>query len=433
MTRQEVLKEMVAGFREDFNEILDAVDGSEAGAVLNEETEFEVRRLALRRYAALYQSAVTLRGKEWERKPAPVCRCGSKMRMVRRMPKTVMSIVGELRFRRRQYYCEGCKTSRWPFDEEMGIAGGWTPGAVRLMTRAGAKASFEEARTDLKEFAEMSVSHETIRHTTEDVAHQLVAEQAAGRLLGEESSVSFDATDRAYATMDGTSVNTLDGWREVKLGALYDQSKAKQHYAATLEPAATFGLMLRRHAMKLQFGRAAETVAGGDGAEWIWNQTRVNFPTVDYQFLDFYHLSENVHTAARQMYGEGSRAGGRWVQTPRHLAKHHGGRRLLQALQRSRRRQKKRTARDALDKLLGYVRHHLGRMAYPELQQRGIDIGTGPQESACKNVIGRRLKGSGMRWTTANAEAMARLRALMYSTGSWDAFWARPHPLRKTG
>ena len=59
-----------------------------------------------------------------------------------------------------------------------------------------------------------------------------------------------------------------------------------------------------------------------------------------------------------------------------------------------------------------------------------IDIGTGPQESACKNVIGRRLKGCGMRWAPANAEAMARLRAMMYSTGRWDAFWQARQPHR---
>lgn len=432
MTRREVLKEMVAAFMQDCNEILDAVGQAEDGRVIDG-VEFDVRTMSHRRYAMVLERAVGLRSRSWERKSAPLCSCGERMRMVRRMPKTVVCVVGELRFTRRHYYCDACQTSRWPFDEEMGIAGGWTAGAVRLMTRAGAKVSFEEARTDLKAFADIRVCRETIRCVTEGVAHALAAEQAAGRLLGEASSAWFEKTDRAYVSMDGTSVNTRDGWREMKLGALYDQSKAKQHYAATLEPAATFGLTLRRHAMNVRFGRAHEKIAGGDGAEWIWNQMRVNFPRVDHEFLDFYHLSENVHAAAWQIYGEGSRAGRRWARTQLHLAKHEGGRRLLLALERSRRHRKKRCARDALDKLLGYVGKHAGRMAYPELLEQGIDMGTGPQESACKNVIGRRLKGSGMRWTTDNVEAMARLRALMYSTGSWEAFWAARHPLRRTG
>lgn len=432
MTRPEFLKEMVAAFRQDCNEILDGVELAEEGRVIGE-VEFEVRRKALRRYGQVLQQAVKLRAKAWKRKSAPLCSCGRKMRMARRMPKTVLSILGELRFERRHYYCDECGASRWPFDEEMGISGGFTDGAVRLMTRAGTRESFAEACRSLREFAEIKVSHHTIRRITEGVAHDLVAEQGAGRLQGEESSVSFDRDDRAYVTMDGTSVNTLDGWREVKLGALYDQSKAKQHYAATLEPAAAFGLMVRRHAMGLRFGRAGEKVAGGDGSEWIWNQMRLNFPAVAYEFLDFYHLSENVYRAAWAIYGEGSKVGERWAKAKLHLAKHEGGERLLKTLKRTRRRQKKRTVRRALDDLLRYGQKHVGRMAYPELRERGIDIGTGAQESACKNVIGRRLKGSGMRWAASNAEAMARLRALMYSTGGWDAFWSVRQLRRKVG
>ena len=432
MTKREFLKEMVAAFRQDCKEILESVELAEEGRVIGE-VEFDVRRKALRRYAQVFEQAVKLRAKTWERKSAPLCSCGQRMRMVRRMPKVVLSILGELRFERRHYYCNSCGASRWPFDEEMGVSGGFTDGAVRLLTRAGTRESFTEARRSLREFAEIDVSPETVRRITEGVAHDLVAEQIAGRLQGEESCASFERDDRAYVTMDGTSVNTLDGWREMKLGALYDQSKEKQHYAATLDPAADFGLMLRRHAKRLHFGRAGEKVAGGDGAEWIWNQMRFNFPIVTYEYLDFYHLSENVYRAAWAIYGDGSPGGKRWAGAKLHLAKHKGGKQLLKTLKRTRRRQKKRTVRRALDDLLRYVQNHAGRMAYPELRALGIDIGTGPQESACKNVIGRRLKGSGMRWAASNAEAMGRLRALMYSTGSWEAFWSVRQLRRKAG
>ena len=59
------------------------------------------------------------------------------------------------------------------------------------------------------------------------------------------------------------------------------------------------------------------------------------------------------------------------------------------------------------------------KMRYPEFLARGLDIGSGPIESACKNVIARRLKGPGMRWTRANANAMAALRCLWHSD-SWS-------------
>ncbi len=54
-------------------------------------------------------------------------------------------------------------------------------------------------------------------------------------------------------------------------------------------------------------------------------------------------------------------------------------------------------------------------MKYPESGRRGLDIGSGPTESACKNVIGARLKGPGMRWTVRNAVAIGHLRCLYHS------------------
>ncbi len=75
--------------------------------------------------------------------------------------------------------------------------------------------------------------------------------------------------------------------------------------------------------------------------------------------------------------------------------------------------------------MTGYVRSKLARMDYPRYRANGWLIGSGHVESACKGVIGMRLKGPGMRWSTAGADAVARLRALSKSEkGQWDAFWA---------
>jgi len=55
----------------------------------------------------------------------------------------------------------------------------------------------------------------------------------------------------------------------------------------------------------------------------------------------------------------------------------------------------------------------------------GWQIGSGPVESACKTVVGNRLKGGGMRWGGAGADAICHLRALCLSEPScWESFWA---------
>ena len=49
-------------------------------------------------------------------------------------------------------------------------------------------------------------------------------------------------------------------------------------------------------------------------------------------------------------------------------------------------------------------------------------------ESACKTVVGQRLKCAGMRWGEPGSEGVCELRALFLSEpGQWDAFWARHH------
>ena len=54
-----------------------------------------------------------------------------------------------------------------------------------------------------------------------------------------------------------------------------------------------------------------------------------------------------------------------------------------------------------------------------------VQIGSGPVESACKRVVGQRLKCAGMRWGEPGSDGVCHLRALFLSEkGQWDAYWA---------
>lgn len=57
---------------------------------------------------------------------------------------------------------------------------------------------------------------------------------------------------------------------------------------------------------------------------------------------------------------------------------------------------------------------------------RGWCIGSGGVESACKTVVGHRLKLTGMRWDEEGAQAVRHLRAHYRSEkGQWDALCRR--------
>ena len=80
--------------------------------------------------------------------------------------------------------------------------------------------------------------------------------------------------------------------------------------------------------------------------------------------------------------------------------------------------------------MIGDLERNAHRMEYPEYLARGWCIGSGAVESACKTVVGQRLKLAGMRWGEDGAHAVCHLRALYRSEkGQWDAFWRRDFSL----
>ena len=85
--------------------------------------------------------------------------------------------------------------------------------------------------------------------------------------------------------------------------------------------------------------------------------------------------------------------------------------------------------RPAADRLVNYVSERREMIRYPEFQAKGWQIGSGPTEATCKTLTAR-LKGSGMRWESENAEAFMALEALTQSD-QWDEYWETQ--LRRTG
>jgi hypothetical protein len=67
--------------------------------------------------------------------------------------------------------------------------------------------------------------------------------------------------------------------------------------------------------------------------------------------------------------------------------------------------------KDEVDRELGYFLNNAPRMRYLWFRSRGLFVGSGVVEASCKNLIGARLKQSGMHWTLPGADAIITLRA----------------------
>ena len=77
---------------------------------------------------------------------------------------------------------------------------------------------------------------------------------------------------------------------------------------------------------------------------------------------------------------------------------------------------------DDVDKkraLLSYFENNRQRMLYQTYREAGYLIGSGPIESANRNVIQQRMKRSGQRWTLKGGKPLLNLRTANLSK-DWD-------------
>ena len=109
-----------------------------------------------------------------------------------------------------------------------------------------------------------------------------------------------------------------------------------------------------------------------------------------------------------------------------HIMKHEGGIRIVAVLEQLPVPANKPTVQAQYEETLGYLKNNVHRMDYPRYVANGWSIGSGAVESACKTVVGQRLKLGGMRWRENGTDEMCQLRALYRSESrQWELFWSR--------
>ena len=77
---------------------------------------------------------------------------------------------------------------------------------------------------------------------------------------------------------------------------------------------------------------------------------------------------------------------------------------------------------DAGQKHINYFYNNRNRMAYDQYRESGYPIGSGLVEGSCKYVVGKRFKGSGMRWKRADNRAVLRARLAEINEELIEAF-----------
>jgi hypothetical protein len=365
-----------------------------------------------------------------------------------------VSVLGPVRLERPYYHCATCGQGFCPWDAVLGVtATALSPGVEEIASVAGVHASFAEASEKvLPKLAGLRLGESTVERTTEAAGLRLAAVQASGPSGESEAEWAWhrDAEGKtvAYVAVDATGVpqqGPEGGPAESRMAnvaviynpvpedrARWANPAAEQEppwqarYVASLERMAKLGVTVREQGVAVGMERAERVIALSDGGNGLEACLRTHFPQVDAVILDFYHAAEYLSDLAKAWHGVDAHAGETVGHQWCHQLKHQGGQAVWTMLQGLDLRGRSAAARACYQTTVRYVENHLPRMDYPTYRAKGWQIGSGPVESACKRVVGQRLKGAGMRWGEAGAEAVCRLRALFLSeAGPWDAFWSR--------
>ncbi len=369
----------------------------------------------------------------------------------------MLTINGRVRLWRRRWHSpdEGTSTplDAWLDAAESTISLGVCEMACRLN---GDGKNFDKAAANLSRTAQISLSGETLRVLVETEGKRVLQAQRSGKLLLDWTAADCktpEKTTRIYLGSDGVMVPMVtevektkrrkqvkqkrsrrgrkarplarkkpgadQRYKEFKIIAFYDETQEHRQVCGTRGECVEAGRLMRREAQRIRLDLAQEKVGNVDDSPWIRNQIQGQSLPLDALGLDFYHLAENVHKAQREIYGEEDAAGKEWAGDLLHIFKHEGYEAAWTKLLQWRVELKK--GKSAADRLVNYVSERREMILYPEFQLRNWQIGSGPTEATCKTLTAR-LKGSGMRWDSENAEAIMALEALTQS-GRWDKYW----------
>jgi hypothetical protein len=302
---------------------------------------------------------------------------------------------------------------------------------------AGALSSFAEAaQKTLPKLAGLVVSESTVERTTERIGQDVGVQLAEGQTFGkpqvwkwskdaENKTVAYVSADSTGVGMQGVNAAKAEG-RMAAVGMVWNAGKVGQvRYVCGLTGGLKeLGEPLRNQGAQVGMDEAERWVAISDGGAGIEDFLRGNFPRVEAVILDFYHVAEYLSEWTKVLFPDEIKASDA-VRTWCHRLKHEGGQVVLSELKRIDVSDRSAVVQETHRVLLVYFTNQVHRMDYPSYRAKGWLIGSGPVEAACKQVVGQRLKGSGMRWGEAGADAICHLRALFRSEkGQWDAYWA---------
>jgi hypothetical protein len=349
-----------------------------------------------------------------------------------------MTALGAVVLWRIYFSCQACRMGGYFADRGLGLEGFLTRQATRLICLLGGRTSFAVTEQLLIECCGWKVSDERVRQACQAESSGMARFRSESPTLAETFA---GGGDLEFQT-DAAKVNTIGGWRDMKIGIFARRERGQpatpadwnkrelpapstRAAFAAIETIDDFAPRWSDWAARLGLKDLTTITVLGDGAEWIWNAASEQFGS-GHQVLDIYHAAEHIADAGKDLYGVGTPEAAAWLEEGRQLLLSDGWAGLCDHIGATLVKSPEWAGHTALGELTGYFAVHTERLNYCHRLYTGQSIGSGMVEGAAKNLIGRRLKQTGARWEVENVNKMAELCCLTYSD-HWDLYWASPN------
>jgi hypothetical protein len=338
-----------------------------------------------------------------------------------------LTLLGEISLKRGIYQSNKATHSICPLEQKLRFINDYVSfAAAEYICYSMASMTLMELVRHCEKWTLMKPSEGTVKRVLEYIGQFLEASDFLDKVRSKQT-VSEEAVTLAMS-MDSTSILIKrEGWQHavaatvstydiqgdrldtVYIGRMPEKGKTQAKGLLEKEVEALMAIHDFKH-----------IVCIADGARELWQYFRRKYPNATH-VVDFFHVCEHLSKLAQLFFQDPSDAEV-WYKKYRTMLKEdpEGASKLIRAA-RYRRSITKRNPE--IEAEIKYLQHNRKRMNYFQLRQHHLSIGSGVVEAACKNLIGARMKKSGMRWTLEGGQIILTLRSLILSN-RWEEFWA---------
>ena len=345
-------------------------------------------------------------------------------------PRTIMTSLGPLTYRRARYRSGASGSSPVPVDESLGLVDDYlTRPAAQLGLLMMGHCTAREGAAFFAKIGGMTPSVSTLQRLTRTM-HERWETLGPETLdsIRDAEGVPHEAVS-ASVSLDGVMVPLRAGedgraeasWREAACGTVsfHDArgERLKTLYLGRMPESGKVTLKAQlasevAHIRQLRPDVRIVAIADAAADNWTFLETL----SPETEVIDFWHACEHLRTASDHAVASD------WFERYREVLRQDpcGVDKVIRALRHL--RDSAKPDRAEIERELAFFRKHRQRMRYHALKAEGVAIGSGVVEAANKTLVTQRMKRSGMRWRIAGGQAVLTFRALIKSA-RFDRAW----------